>query len=401
MLVGVLVCLAAFAWSCASPRSLRLFLERVYPPVMVLALLYSYLPGSAVFLPLNLLVGYAIPVAGTYLFIFAWFFLVAAQDMENGLLSILLAWVLTVLLRAFFEFFDGGAAKLAISALLVCLMWGLLLFQSKRVDESLPMVANKPSENRASYVHALRSIWRFRTIRYSINHLFRVMFPFLVVVLCALPFIGMDSLVVTAAAIYITYSFMGLSLQVLCLQTAHDYGVNPVFCISFQIGVSLCTQGLGYLLGNAVNIAVLSSIPPLASIALISVAMLALVMYLTRGLSISQEEEGRDIEFLSLSRKAHRTGEGDDGETAVPWDDDVKYADRLSIRCDLIGKKYYLSQREIEVMHLFARGYTMAAIAQELFISENTVKTHMRRLYAKVGVHKKQQLLSMLNNYVE
>lgn len=43
----------------------------------------------------------------------------------------------------------------------------------------------------------------------------------------------------------------------------------------------------------------------------------------------------------------------------------------------------------------------MAAIAQELFISENTVKTHMRRLYAKVGVHKKQQLLSMLNNYVE
>ena len=84
VLVGVLVCLAAFAWSCASPRSLRLFLERVYPPVMVLALLYSYLPGSAVFLPLNLLVGYAIPVAGTYLFIFAWFFLVAAQDMENG-----------------------------------------------------------------------------------------------------------------------------------------------------------------------------------------------------------------------------------------------------------------------------------------------------------------------------
>ena len=80
--------------------------------------------------------------------------------MENGLLSILLAWVLTVLLRAFFEFFDGGAAKLAISALLVCLMWGLLLFQSKRVDESLPMVANKPSENRASYVHALRSIWK-------------------------------------------------------------------------------------------------------------------------------------------------------------------------------------------------------------------------------------------------
>ena len=52
-------------------------------------------------------------------------------------------------------------------------------------------------------------------------------------------------------------------------------------------------------------------------------------------------------------------------------------------------------------MHLFARGYTMAAIAKELFISENTVKTHMRRLYAKLGIHKKQQLFNMVNNYVE
>ena len=73
-----------------------------------------------------------------------------------------------------------------------------------------------------------------------------------------------------------------------------------------------------------------------------------------------------------------------------------KYADRLSIRCDLIGKKYYLSQREIEVMHLFARGYTMAAIAQELFISENTVKTHVRHLHAKLGTSSKAEVIALV-----
>ena len=40
------------------------------------------------------------------------------------------------------------------------------------------------------------------------------------------------------------------------------------------------------------------------------------------------------------------------------------------------------------------QGFTIAAIAEELFISENTVKTHMRRLYAKLDIHKKQQLLT-------
>lgn len=461
VLVGALVCAIAFVWSYASPKTLNLFLGRVYPPIMVTALMCSYFVGSVGFAPLNFFIGFVIPVAGTYLLVFAWFFVVAARSVENGLLSLLMAWVITVFLRTLFDFFDAEVAKLLISVLLVCATWALLLGALSRVDVSLPMVANDPGENKTSYVHALRSIWkcvlycaafaflggvvrslslqadamayinyasvlgglvsalvlaavwRFRTIRYSINYLFRIVFPFLVLLLCALPFFGAESFVASAAVLYIMYSFMSLSLQVLCIQTAHDFGVSPVFCISFQIGVSLCMQGLGYVLGNAASIAVLSSIPPLASIALVSLAMLALVMYVTRGLSISREAEGRDIEFLSLSRRPHpelaESGESarpdlglsaDEGE-AAPWSSEVKYADRLSIRCDLIGKKYYLSQREIEIMHLFARGYTMAAIAKELFISENTVKTHMRRLYAKLGIHKKQQLFNMVNNYVE
>ncbi len=40
-------------------------------------------------------------------------------------------------------------------------------------------------------------------------------------------------------------------------------------------------------------------------------------------------------------------------------------------------------------MQLFMQGYTMSSIAKELFISENTVKTHTRRLYSKLGINKK------------
>jgi DNA-binding NarL/FixJ family response regulator len=45
-----------------------------------------------------------------------------------------------------------------------------------------------------------------------------------------------------------------------------------------------------------------------------------------------------------------------------------------------------LSARETEVLQLVARGLTNADIGRRLFISEATVKTHLLRLFAKLGV---------------
>ena len=45
-----------------------------------------------------------------------------------------------------------------------------------------------------------------------------------------------------------------------------------------------------------------------------------------------------------------------------------------------------LSARETEVLRLAGRGLTNAQIGRELFVSEATVKTHLLRAYAKLGV---------------
>ncbi|GLX00064.1 response regulator transcription factor [Microtetraspora sp. NBRC 16547] len=45
-----------------------------------------------------------------------------------------------------------------------------------------------------------------------------------------------------------------------------------------------------------------------------------------------------------------------------------------------------LSRRETEVLSLVARGLTNAEIGTALFISEATVKTHLLRVFAKLGV---------------
>jgi len=46
-----------------------------------------------------------------------------------------------------------------------------------------------------------------------------------------------------------------------------------------------------------------------------------------------------------------------------------------------------LSQRELEVLRLVARGATNKQAAAQLFISEATVKTHLLHAYSKLGVN--------------
>ena len=62
-----------------------------------------------------------------------------------------------------------------------------------------------------------------------------------------------------------------------------------------------------------------------------------------------------------------------------------------------IAAEHALSKRETEVFDLMARGYGSAFIAQTLFISDNTARTHVRNIYRKLGVNSRTELLSLLN----
>ncbi len=53
-----------------------------------------------------------------------------------------------------------------------------------------------------------------------------------------------------------------------------------------------------------------------------------------------------------------------------------------------------LSTREVEIVRLLRRGYTNSRISQELFLSPNTVKTHLSNLYRKLGVANRREAMS-------
>ena len=55
------------------------------------------------------------------------------------------------------------------------------------------------------------------------------------------------------------------------------------------------------------------------------------------------------------------------------------------------SRKPTLTGREIEVLQLVAQGYTSREIGEQLFISENTVKNHVRNILDKLGLHSRNE----------
>ena len=63
-----------------------------------------------------------------------------------------------------------------------------------------------------------------------------------------------------------------------------------------------------------------------------------------------------------------------------------------------IAKCFGLSARECDVLRLLAKGRSATRIQEELFISAGTVNYHTRNIYAKMGVHSRQELIDLIHS---
>lgn len=110
--------------------------------------------------------------------------------------------------------------------------------------------------------------------------------------------------------------------------------------------------------------------------------------YIFRGIQAGAKgyvlKDSDSDELLNVIRAASR------GESLLP----PNIATKLTRHLSLTKTELTLTNRELDVLYLMAQGLTNKEIAQELDITERTVKTHMTNILTKFGVRNRTEVLS-------
>lgn len=168
-------------------------------------------------------------------------------------------------------------------------------------------------------------------------------------------------------------------------------------------GVYLLLTGpaaLIYLLSLAVP-----SLPVMLTSGLADAVIICLLVFC--GLHLLNEQSLDDLFWGAHDDEGKTPGAGeafsatDDGEaspTPIALDSSAPPSAASSER-EAIGRlaaEAQLTAREQEVLGLLAEGRSAPFIAEYLFIERSTAKTHVARIYAKLGVHTRQELISLV-----
>ncbi|MDO4442762.1 MAG: helix-turn-helix transcriptional regulator [Slackia sp.] len=249
-------------------------------------------------------------------------------------------------------------------------------------------------------------LWRKRALSFDLVGIYRMLFPLVGVGLLLLPFTGGVFSTIGIAITYASAMLVNMLIMMHCCHIARTSGINPVVTFSFYESIVYALQIVGYAVGYGSGI---DHGFDVSQLSFVSVSALFVLLIASIACGGGKRLHANRLEFLMLSPKkagenlakeleasqtlARRRTDGKDGV-----DEGGEMKDQISKRCQKVKERFALSAREVEIMELVARGRTAASIAESLFISENTVRTHLKRIYAKLDVHRKREMLAIIEN---
>lgn len=252
---------------------------------------------------------------------------------------------------------------------------------------------------------------------FSVAQLYRITVTFSVVGLVAILVLGAAAVPVGGALVQGCTLFFQPLVYVVVTRSTRLQGLSPL--VAFGVGQALISAVV--LAGNLVGklLFQMAGETPLLLSAVCGAGVLALFfMVVARAAQVgeegNEEKDGGTEEMEAETRGADRVkaaaaGRGSSGVAAgerlfedggtteaatLPNGDcaagvGAQGEDSAAVFARAVG----LTARETEILSLLVRGRTLPYIANELFVTTGTVKTHVRRIYEKSLVNNRQELL--------
>lgn len=225
---------------------------------------------------------------------------------------------------------------------------------------------------------ALLATWKLLYERVTLMRLYQILFPLTATAFLLLPLLEGTFHQVVRSLVFLVFSVTSSLMVVSCARTARNQSLAPVLVYGLFAGVVYACSLAGSVVGLYVGAGRGVGLAELSVVALVAVYALSVAMVAPHG------------------RKARR-GKAASGEELSPSSVDVA-GDTVSAGCAVAVERYGLSRREAEVLDLLARGRDVPYVAEELVISKNTVRTHTKSIFAKTGVHSRQELIDLVES---
>lgn len=212
--------------------------------------------------------------------------------------------------------------------------------------------------------------------------LLSTMIPLLLIVISIVPYGAQSSGYLGAALTGIGSVSFEAMLLMTCASYVQQLGFRPIrmYCVA-RIILAVIYQ-LGWYLGQALADDAFNQM----------IVGTALVLFVLSIEAICAIVISMNIMESRRQRKsADQKTEGDGGASSS---EDINELVRR--RCLSIQKKFGISDRELDVLVLLARGYSSNYIQEKLCIAPGTVNSHTRNIYAKLGVHSKAQIIALV-----
>ncbi|QOS68312.1 helix-turn-helix transcriptional regulator [Eggerthella guodeyinii] len=186
------------------------------------------------------------------------------------------------------------------------------------------------------------------------------------------PFAGTEYLSMLAGIENVFVCIASICMLVTCVQIAQRNKVPVLFASGVLLSIVFGSAGFGLLFGSIVGYNLGTVIA-----AMIAVYVILLIGMVTAAVKAKTKQTKERVALLLT---------GDNAEESIR--NNPVYRD-----------VYHLSDREMDVMILAIGGRNASSISKVLFISENTVRFHLKNLYKKLDVHTKQELLSLVEGF--